>query len=321
MLLQNTGLYTRSEHKELEMPQITGTVFDIRRYSIHDGPGIRTSVFFKGCPLDCWWCHNPESQSPASQLVYRPERCIHCLSCLKACPNQAIVLIDGNPMALDNECRLSGNCVRVCQSGAREIAGMKIAAMDVMVEIEKDTVFYDESDGGVTFSGGEPFMQPIFLQSLLRMCKERKIHTAVETCGFVDSGTLLSTAPFVDLYLYDLKVIDEEKHKRFTGVSNKTILENLTSLSRSHGHITIRFPLIPGVNDDNGNISRIGEFVSRLGNVEEVDVLPYHKLGIEKYKRLGMKYRMEEIQPPSKEEVEKIAERFRSHGLKVKVGG
>jgi len=164
-------------------------------------------------------------------------------------------------------------------------------------------------------------MQPIFLQSLLRMCKERKIHTAVETCGFVDSGTLLSTTPYVDLYLYDLKVIDEEKHKRFTGVSNKTILENLTNLSRSHEHITIRFPLIPGVNDDNGNISRIGEFVSRLGNVEEVDVLPYHKLGIEKYKRLGMKYRMEEIQPPSKEEVEKIAERFRSHGLKVKVGG
>lgn len=301
--------------------QSTGTVFDIVRYSTHDGPGIRTTVFFKGCPLDCWWCHNPESQSPALQLVYRPDRCIHCLSCLEACPNHAIVLIDGNPVALNDKCRLSGNCVRVCQSGAREIAGKKITVADLMVEIEKDTVFYDESGGGVTFSGGEPFTQPIFLQALLRLCKERKIHTAVETCGFVDSETLLSTSNYVDLYLFDLKVIDDERHQRFTGVSNRLILENLRQLSRSQDHITVRFPIIPGVNDDDGNVSRIGEFVSPLGNVEEVDVLPYHKLGIEKYKRLGMKYRMGEIQPPSKQDVARIAERLRNLGLKVKVGG
>lgn len=243
------------------------------------------------------------------------------MSCLEACPNHAIVLIDGNPVALNDKCRLSGNCLQVCQSGAREIAGKKIAVADLMVEIEKDTVFYDESHGGVTFSGGEPFMQPIFLQTLLRLCKKRKIHTAVETCGFVDSGTLLSTTPYVDLYLYDLKVIDDERHRRFTSVSNKVILENLRKLSRSHDHITIRFPVIPGVNDDNENVSEIGEFVLLLGNVEEVDILPYHKLGIEKYKRLGMKYRMAEIQPPSKEEVARIAERLRSLGLKVKVGG
>ena len=208
-----------------------------------------------------------------------------------------------------------------CASQVREIAGGRIAIADLMAEIAKDTIFYDESDGGVTFSGGEPFMQPIFLQTILKLCKERNVHTAVETCGFVDSRILLATSPYVDLFLYDLKVMDDTKHRKFTGVSNNVILENLRTLSHSHDHIAIRFPVIPGVNDDSSNVSRIGEFVSQLGNVEEVDVLPYHKLGIEKYKRLAIKYRMTEIQCPPKEEVAKIAESLRGYGLKVKIGG
>ena len=163
-------------------------------------------------------------------------------------------------------------------------------------------------------------MQPIFLHTLLKLCKERKIHTAVETCGFVDSATLLTTCPYVDVYLYDLKVVDKEKHQRFTSVSNKVILENLEQLSRSHDRIIIRFPLIPGVNDDE-DVSQVGEFVSSLGSVEEVDILPYHKLGIEKYTRLGMRYRMAGIESLPSEEVTKIADRLRSYGLKVKVGG
>jgi len=319
-LSQTPGLSSRLGSCEMGTLKTTGTVFDIARYSTHDGPGIRTTVFFKGCPLDCWWCHNPESQSPEPQLVFRVDRCIRCLSCFEVCPNQAIVLADGNPETLSDKCRLSGDCVRACKSGAREIAGKRVTVFDLMEEIEKDTVFYDESGGGVTFSGGEPFMQPIFLHTLLKLCKERKIHTAVETCGFVDSATLLTTCPYVDVYLYDLKVVDNEKHQRFTSVSNKVILENLEQLSRSHDRIIIRFPLIPGVNDDE-DVSQVGEFVSSLESVEEVDILPYHKLGIEKYTRLGMRYRMAGIEPLPSEEVTKIANRLRSFGLKVKVGG
>jgi len=320
LVLQTPGPSKRLGPCEMGTLQTTGTVFDIARYSTHDGPGIRTTVFFKGCPLDCWWCHNPEGQSPQPQLVYRADRCIRCLSCFKVCPNQAIALTDGNLVTLSDKCQLSGDCVRACKSGAREIAGKRITVVDLMEQIEKDTVFYDESGGGVTFSGGEPLMQPIFLQTLLRVCKERKIHTALETCGFVDSGTLLTTCPYVDVYLYDLKVVDNEKHQRFTSAPNKVILENLDQLSRSHDRIIIRFPLIPGVNDDE-DVSQVGEFVSSLGSVKEVDILPYHKLGIEKYTRLGMRYRMAGIEPLPSEEVGKIADRLRSYGLKVKVGG
>jgi len=230
------------------------------------------------------------------------------------------VLVDGNPMVLEDECQVSGECVRICQSGAREIAGKKITVADLMQEIEKDTIFYDESGGGITFSGGEPFMQPVFLQTLLTLCKERRIHTAVETCGFVDSAALVSTIPYVDLYLYDLKAIDDEKHQRLTGVSNKTILKNLRDLSRSHNRITIRFPVIPGVNDSDRDISQIGEFVSAMEKVDGIDILPYHKLGIEKYKRLGMMYRMGEMRPPTSEEMTEIAERLRRFGLETKVG-
>lgn len=190
-----------------------------------------------------------------------------------------------------------------------------------MESIEKDTVFYDESGGGVTFSGGEPFMQPIFLQALLRLCKERRVHTAVETCGFVDSATLLSSSRYVNLYLYDLKLVDDERHRRFTGVSNKLILENLQQLARTHDHVIVRFPVIPGVNDHDGNVSRMGEFVSSLENVEEIDILPYHELGTEKYKRLGMKNRMAEVKLLSTERVNEIAEKLESFGLMVKVGG
>ena len=298
-----------------------GIVFNIARYSTHDGPGIRTTVFFKGCSLDCWWCHNPEGQSPGPQVIYRADRCIHCLSCLKACPHHAIVVIDGNPLALKGSCQLSGDCVRVCQTGAREMVGRRMTVTDVMKEIEKDTVFYDESDGGVTFSGGEPFMQPMFLRTLLRLCKEKRIHTAVETCGFVDPDSLMSASPYIDRYFYDLKIMENERHRKFTRVPNKLILQNLRELARSHDHITIRFPVIPEVNDDDENVSLLGEFVSSLRNVGEVDVLPYHKLGIEKYRSLGIEYRMPKATPPSSEEVARIAERFRSYGLRVKVGG
>lgn len=188
------------------------------------------------------------------------------------------------------------------------MAGKQATVGNIMGLVEKDTVFYDESGGGVTFSGGEPFAQPIFLQTLLRLCKERRIHTVVETCGYVNAATLLGSSANVDLYLYDLKVIDSEKHQKFTGVSNKVILENLRLLSNSHNQVIVRVPLIPGVNDQEEDISQLGEFVSSLRSVKEVDVLPYHELGIEKYKRLGMEHKMPEVQPLSGEGVNEIGQ-------------
>jgi len=291
------------------------------KFSTHDGPGIRTAVFFKGCPLHCWWCHNPEGQFSVAQLVYREERCIRCFSCVEACPNHAIKILDGTPTLLRNACRLSGLCVRVCQTKAREIAGKQVRVSDVMEEVEKDNIFYDESGGGATFSGGEPFMQPTFLQNLLEACKERRIHTAVETCGFVNAETLMASRPYVDLYLYDLKVIDNETHRRFTGVSNEIILNNLRQLSHTHDHVIVRFPIIPGVNDSDENVLRLGEFVSSLGSVKEIDVLPYHELGVEKYKRLGMINRMLGVELPSSVRVSGIVEKLEGFGLLVKVGG
>ena len=312
-----------NEHRDREnsIEQTTGTIFDIVRFSTHDGPGIRTAVFFKGCPLHCWWCHNPEGQLPVAQIVYREERCIRCFSCVDACPNHAIKILDGTPTLLRNACRLSGLCVSVCQTKAREIAGKEVRVSDVMEEVEKDIIFYDESGGGVTFSGGEPFMQPILLQNLLEACKEKGIRTAVETCGFVNAETLMGSSPYVDLYLYDLKVIDNETHRRFTGVSNEKILDNLRQLSHFHDQVIVRFPIIPGVNDDDDNVLRLGDLVSSLGSVKEIDVLPYHELGIEKYKRLGMINRMPKVELLSPTKVSGIAEKLEKFGVLVKVGG
>jgi len=298
-----------------------GTIFDIVKFSTHDGPGIRTAVYFKGCPLHCWWCHNPEGQLPGAQVVYREERCFRCFSCVKACPNHAIKIIDGIPTIQRDACELAGICVEVCQAKAREMAGKLVKASEVMKEIEKDTVFYDESAGGVTFSGGEPFMQPVFLRSLLEGCNTRRIHTAVETCGFVSTDTVLENAPFVALFLYDLKIMNDAIHRNFTGMSNALILKNLRQLSKVHDHVVVRFPLIPGVNDDASNVSRLGKFVASLGTVKEVDVLPYHELGVEKYKRLGMPNQMPKTQPPSASRIDEVVQVLRGFGLLVKIGG
>jgi len=256
-----------------------------------------------------------------AQVVYREDRCIRCFSCVEACPTHAIEIHEGTPILFRNACKLSGICVSVCQAKAREMAGRRAGVSEVMSEIEKDTVFYDESGGGATFSGGEPFLQPVFLQSLLEACNDRRIHTAVETCGFVDRKTLLNSSPHVDLYLYDLKVIDNEIHRKFTGSSNEMILNNLRQLSQVHDHIIVRFPLIPGANDDDSNILRMGEFVSALGSVKEIDVLPYHEHGVEKYKRLGMVSMMRDVKAPSDSRINEVVEKLEGFGLMVKVGG
>lgn len=298
-----------------------GTIFDIKRYSIHDGPGIRTSVFFKGCPLNCWWCHNPESQCAEPVVLYKPDRCIGCGACVDACPEGAIRLTQKGFTADPKICRSHGTCADVCPSGARELVGMTMDVPQVMREIEKDRLFYDESGGGVTFTGGEPLMQPVFLEALLRECRRVDIHTAVDTTGYADPGIIRSIAPYTSLFLYDIKFMDPQKHLKYTGVSNELVLKNLVTLSGEGAAISVRVPVIPGINDDDKEMTAIAAFVADLPGVVELAVLPYHGTAQKKYERFGMEYLLGDLQEPRGEDVEALADFFRDKGLNVRIGG
>lgn len=299
----------------------TGTIFDIKHYAIHDGPGIRTTVFLKGCSLSCPWCHNPESQKPLPELLFWEERCTQCGACIDVCPEGAISLTDGLIVTDRTHCSICDTCVSACPSRAREIVGRTVSVGDVIREVEKDVLFYDESDGGVTLSGGEPLFQPEFSQALLRECKARGIHTALDTCGDATEKVLLAIAENTDLFLYDLKLVDPEAHKRHTGISNNRILTNLRRLDERGERIWIRIPLIPGINDNPDTIDQLGAFITTLNSVEIVQLLPYHRAGIQKLKRLG---RIPALNPSpsSRESIERIAERLRTrYHLSVSIGG
>jgi pyruvate formate lyase activating enzyme len=298
-----------------------GIVFDIQKFSIHDGPGIRTTVFFKGCPLSCWWCHNPESQALESEVIFRAYHCIRCGACLSVCVQGAISW-DGDAVSTDREkCTHCGACAQVCYSEAREAVGREMTVAQVMGEIEQDVAFYDESKGGVTFSGGEPLWQAGFLLALLQACQEKEIHAALDTCGFAPWETLDAVREHVDLFLYDLKLMDAAKHRDFTGVSNELILKNLQALSQRGHDIVLRVPIIPGINDDDGNIRQTGTFAAALPHLNRVDLLPYHHTGVDKYNRLGKAYGLPETRPPSGERLASIAQTLRGFGLQVHVGG
>jgi pyruvate formate lyase activating enzyme len=298
-----------------------GVVFDIRRYAIHDGPGIRTTVFFKGCPLRCWWCHNPEGQDVEPELVYRKSRCIGCGECVKNCQREAISLVAQSISVNREKCVLCNDCCRVCPSDALSIAGKQMSVKEILEEIEKDRTFYEESEGGVTFSGGEPLLQPDFLNTLLNECKERAIHTVVDTCGFAQYEIIDRVRDKVDLFLYDIKTMDNRTHRKYTGVSNEQILKNLKKLAESGSIIVISFPIIPGINDDEKNVARTAEFISSLPNIQQVNLLPYHKAGIEKYKNLGKPYKLDKIQPPSNQKIKSIEEKMEIFGIRVGIGG
>jgi pyruvate formate lyase activating enzyme len=285
-----------------------GIVFDIRRFSIHDGPGIRTTVFLKGCPLECAWCHNPESQAADPELIMRPNRCLRCGACVEACPEDAIRLGADGPITDLARCERCGLCTDACFSGARELAGRELTAAQVMAEIERDRPFYDESGGGATFSGGEPLLQPEFLLELLQTCRAGGIPTALDTCGYAPWGALDRVHPYVDLYLYDIKTLDDRKHRALTGVSNDLIVRNLRALGRRGARIIVRVPVIPGINDGAGELRAIGALVATMPSVVRVELLPYHRIGVEKYGRIAREYSLPELRPPSQEQMAALAQ-------------
>lgn len=298
-----------------------GLIFDIKKYSINDGPGIRTTVFFKGCPLRCPWCHNPEGQSFLPEVMLRPSRCVAgCSECLAACEPGALAMTEGELLLDKAKCNLCGRCASVCPAGAIEIVGREVGAVEVIAEIEKDRVFYEESGGGVTFSGGEPLAQPEFLAELLDACRARGLHTTVDTCGYAPPEALALISNRADLFLFDLKVMDEKKHDDLTGQPNGVILANLERLARLGRKIAARLPLIAGINDDEANIRETAAFLHGLRAVKDVSLLPYHALGRDKYHGLRKKNPQAGLSAPSAERLNEIKRRLESQGLNVRLG-
>ncbi len=298
-----------------------GLVFNIQRFSVNDGPGIRTTVFLKGCPLHCRWCHNPESISPDQELVLRDDRCIRCGNCFEMCKNNAVKRVDGGFTTLREVCIECGECVEVCHAESRELAGKEMTEGQVMAEIDKDVIFYEQSGGGASFSGGEPLLQHEFLLAMLQSCQARNIHTVVDTSGMTSAGILERISEHVDLFLFDLKTLDEKKHREFTGVSNVAILANLRRLAEWKKNVIVRIPIIPRVNDDLADIREAGELIASLGNVKEVHLLPYHTIGVEKYRRLGKEYEMPQTVPPSADEMSEMVKALRNYVSSVSIGG
>jgi len=297
-----------------------GSIFNIQKYSIHDGPGIRTTVFLKGCPLKCVWCHNPESQSYETEIIASIEKCIGCNSCIDSCLYNCITFINNEPTVDKSICSLCGECTKNCPTNAMEMLGKSMTVDEVMKEIEKDYVFYEESGGGVTISGGEPLMQFEFINAILIKCKEREIHTAIDTSGYSSWENVYKIFKNVDLFLYDIKHISDVKHIQLTGVSNKEILDNLSNLAKTGANIWIRVPIIPGINDDKENIVGIGNLMNYL-KLKDIFILPYHNIASDKYRKLGKEYGLSNIKTPTNEHMENIAGRLKDFGLNVKIGG
>lgn len=298
----------------------TGLVFNIQKYSIHDGPGIRTTVFLKGCPLRCQWCHNPESRTAGPELSWSESRCVRCGQCWEVCRQAAAVRPDSAEVDRQR-CIRCGMCVAVCPTGARELVGRQRTVQEVMAEILQDRIFYDESGGGVTLSGGEPLMQPEFAHQLLAMCRAEGLHTALDTCGYGRREDVLALADVTDLFLYDVKILDDDRHRQYTGVSNAVILENLMALCEVRANVWIRVPVVPAFNDDVRDVEATAAWVASLGNIRQLYLLPYHALGTNKAERLGLVPPTAPTAGPADDHLEALAERARAYGLVVQIGG
>lgn len=293
-----------------------GIIFDIKRFAVHDGPGIRTTVFMKGCPLSCWWCHNPESQEAAPSVHYRADSCLQCGRCVHACPAHAMRLGPGGIARETTLCRGCGRCAQACPSEAMTVVGREVTAEGLMAEIAGDRIFFDESGGGITFSGGEPLAQPAFLMEMLDRCGRVGLHRAVDTSGYAPRATLLEVAQRTDLFLFDLKRMDDAAHRHYTGVTNTGILGNLQALSETGAQVEIRVPVIPEVSNG-GHIAALGAFLAALPRRHRVRLLPYHRAARHKYERFNKPWRLGDAPGHTPGELKGMAETLRNCGLEV----
>jgi len=297
------------------------TVFDIERYAVEDGPGIRTVVFFKGCNLRCTWCQNPESHSMKPQVMYYPDQCAACGKCVTACPVGAVRDSPPDGFLTDHQrCTLCGSCVDACFHSARKIVGRRMTVRAIMEEILKDRAFYESSGGGVTFSGGEPLLQADAVLELAKLCTREGIHTALETAGFIQWELIERLLPWLDLLYFDFKHIDSETHRRVTGAPIELIMENIRKAAESFENMVVRIPVVPGVNANMETFSRMFSFLVEQTRVRTVELLPFHRLGSGKYAGLGMDYAFETATNLSKEDCQPFAEAGRRLGLAVSVG-
>lgn len=302
--------------------QPEGTIFDLKKFAIHDGPGIRSTVFFKGCPLNCRWCHNPEGLSAAPEVMIFAQRCLaDCSECLALCPEKALRKDKEGIVLKRDLCNACGLCTAACPSEALQMAGRKVSVEQIMNELAKDAIFYRTANGGITFSGGEPLAQIDFLHELLLSSKKQGWHTSVDTCGYAPFASFLKIMPLVDLFLYDLKMIDPAKHLHLTGMNNHLILENLAKLSHSANSLAIRIPLIPGSNDSETDIKQLADFCASLPRAHPVHLLPYHPGGSGKRKRLDQSEPLPGTRPPTAAKLQKIEGIFLQRKLAVTLGG
>lgn len=299
-----------------------GLIFDIKRYAINDGPGIRLVIFFKGCNLHCAWCHNPEGISEKAEKMYAPAKCIRCGSCVEACPENAIILLPEGIITDPGQCKMCGKCADICLTKAIEMSGKTFSVSEIMEFLEKERIFFDQSSGGVTFSGGEPLVHSKLLIELLDECGKRSIHRVVDTAGHVRTELILEIAKRTDLFLYDLKMMDPVLHQRWTNVRNEKILHNLKTLAAAGAHIIIRIPLIGGVNDTDENITQTAKFISGLaGGKKDVHLLPYHNIAQNKYIKLGKSDDFETLREPGKESLARAIAKFAEYGITASIGG
>lgn len=273
-------------------------IFNKQKYNMYDGPGVRTLVFFKGCPLRCKWCSNPEGLERKYQIMFKPTTCVSCGSCVPVCPQKIHSISSSGEHIIDRsiDCIGCGQCVEACIPDALKVAGEQVPISELLEYVEQDRAFYDQSGGGVTLGGGEVTSQPEAAINLLQACKQEGLHTAIETCGYTKKETILRFAEYVDLFLFDLKHIDPDRHFELTGVRNEMILENLEELIMKRNHVKVRMPMLKGINDSEAEIRGVIEFLKpfrEFKNFEGIDLLPYHKLGVNKYVQLGMDYPIE----------------------------
>lgn len=299
-------------------------VVNIQRFSVHDGDGIRTTIFFKGCYLNCWWCHNPESQSFLPEIMINPEKCTGCAACEHVCPNQAVHVEACKQCTDRSKCQTCRKCVDFCVNNAREIVGTQYTVRELVEEVEKDYMFYEESFGGVTLSGGEAMAQDMeFMIDLVTKLKRKGFNITVDTCGYAPQENYEKMLPYVDTFLYDLKVMDDEKHKKYMGQSNQLILSNLKFISDHGARIYIRIPVIGGVNDNDEEMNAILSYLKEENiAVAQVNLLPYHDIASSKYERLDEEYKGEKFYVPSKEYMEALQTKFQKNGFQnTKIGG